>query len=405
MNIYFSGISGTALAPLAQLAVDAGYHVTGSDLAPGATADELNTKGIEVHYGPQDGSFLQKQLEKTSIDWFVYTSALPTDHPELILAKKLGLKISKRDELLSKIITDQKLQLIAVAGTHGKTTTTAMLIWACRQLQIPISYSVGSTLSWAKNGEFNPSAKYFIYEADEYDRNFLNFHPEISIITTEDYDHADTYPTHEDYHAAFDKFRSQSKTVIQNVDIVPGITLVGELRRYDASLAYHAIKRIYSDDDSAILNALNTFPGAGRRFEKLNHNVYTDYAHHPKEISATVKMARELVNQAGYAGLAIIYQPHQNIRQHEVKNDYKTAFKDADKILWLPTYLTREDPNLAIISPEEFISTLDNSEKAQPAQLDNQLATTIKNLSSDNWLIVLMTAGPADGWLRQQLTP
>ncbi|MFV0484932.1 MAG: Mur ligase domain-containing protein [Candidatus Saccharimonadales bacterium] len=404
MNIYFSGISGTALAPLAQLAADAGYHVAGSDLASGAAAAELAAKGIEIHYGTQDGKFMQEQFDKNHIDWFVYTSALPANHPELELAKKLGLKTSKRDELLSKIISDQNLKLIAVAGTHGKTTTTSMLIWACHQLQIPISYSVGSTLSWAKSGEFNPSAKYFIYEADEYDRNFLNFHPDISIITTEDYDHADTYPTREDYHAAFEQFRAQSKVVIADTSILPDITLVGELRRYDASLAFHAIKHIYSDDDAQIINALNTFPGAGRRFERLTNNIYTDYAHHPKEISATVKMARELADKSGFKGLAVIYQPHQNIRQHEVKADYKDAFKDADKIFWLPTYLTREDPNLPIIKSQELIATLSNAEKAQAADLDDALATTIKNLSSDNWLILLMTAGTADAWIRQQIT-
>lgn len=403
MNIYFSGISGTALAPLALLAADAGYHVTGSDLQPGAATTELEQKGIKIHYGAQDGAFLQKQISEQGIDWFVYTSALPTDHPELALAKKLGLKITKRDALLSQIITDQHQKLIAVAGTHGKTTTTSMLIWACHQLHIPISYSVGSTLPWAKSGEFRKDAQYFIYEADEYDRNFLHFHPYISIITTEDYDHIDTYPTPADYHAAFHQFRTQSRTVIENVPLVPGITLVGELRRQDASLAFHALKHIYPDDDTAIITALNTFPGAGRRFEKLQPNIYTDYAHHPQEIAATVKMARELADQSGFTGLAIIYQPHQNTRQHEVKNGYKTAFTGADKIFWLPTYLTREDPRLPTLTPKDLIATLESPEKATPAHLDSSLITTIKDLTAKNYLILLMTAGPADPWLRQHL--
>lgn len=262
MNIYFSGISGTALAPLALLAADAGYQVTGSDLQPGAATTELEQKGIKIHYGAQDGTFLQKQISEQGIDWFVYTSALPKDHPELTLAQKLGLKTTKRDALLSHLISDQHQKLIAVAGTHGKTTTTSMLIWACHQLHIPISYSVGSTLPWAKSGEFRKDAQYFIYEADEYDRNFLHFHPYISIITTEDYDHIDTYPTPADYHAAFHQFRTQSRTVIENVPLVPGITLVGELRRQDASLAFHALKHIYPNDDTAIITALNTFPSS-----------------------------------------------------------------------------------------------------------------------------------------------
>jgi UDP-N-acetylmuramate--alanine ligase len=400
MNLYFSGISGTALAPLALIAFDAGYHVSGSDIAPGAAAEELADKGIPVHYGPQDGQFLQQQLDKSGIDWLVYTSALPPDHTELKLAASLGIKTTKRDALLAEIISRHHLKLIAVSGTHGKTTTTSMIIWACQQLGIPISYSVGSTLSFGKSGHFEPNAKFFIYEADEYDRNFLHFHPYISIITVEDYDHPDTYPTREDYHAAFQQFRQQSQVVIENVPTVNGLNLVGELRRKDASLAFHAIKKTTDAPDTNIITALNKFPGAGRRFEKLTNNIYTDYAHHPKEVAATIKMARELVDRSGFTGLAVIYEPHQNTRQHEIRPDYKDAFATVDKIFWLPTYLTRENPNLPVLTPADLISNLANPSTAQPANLDSSLEKTIKDLSNQNWLILLMTAGPADRWLR-----
>ncbi|MDR3297910.1 MAG: Mur ligase domain-containing protein [Candidatus Nomurabacteria bacterium] len=404
MNIYFSGISGTALAPLALLATHAGHQVFGSDLAQGAAADELAEQGLDTHYGPQDGIFLKKQFTEKGIDWFVYTSALPSDHTELQLAKQLGIKkITKRDALLSEIIATNHLKLVAIAGTHGKTTTTAMLIWTCHQLSIPISYSVGSTLPWAKSGDFNPSAQYFIYEADEYDRNFLHFHPQISLITTEDYDHTDTYPTRESYHQAFAQFRAQSDTVIENTPEIPSITLVGELRRKDASLAFQALKLISNTNDVSIIAALNTFPGAGRRFEKLTDNIYSDYAHHPQEISATLKMARELVDQSGFASLTILYQPHQNTRQHEILSAYHNAFDQADQILWLPTYLTREDPNLSILAPKDFIATLSNPQKATAVDLNDSLIQTLSDLTAQNHLILLMSAGPADPWLRNAI--
>ncbi len=400
MRVYFSGISGTGIGPLAELANDAGYDVTGSDLMRGAIADEIDGRGIEVFYGKQDGLFLQKKHEEAPIDWFVYTSALPSNHPELLLAQKLGIKCSKRDEFLATFVEKQNLKMIAVAGTHGKTTTTAMLIWAMRQLGIPISYAVGTTLGWAPGAHYSSDAQFFIYEADEYDRNFLAYHPYIAAITSVDYDHPDIYPTVEDYRSAFAQFESQSTNVVKNTTIDERINLVGELRRKDASCALQVIKTIYPDDDQKVIDAINKFPGAGRRFEAIAKGVYSDYGHHPAEIKATVKMATELKQRDGYKGLAIIYQPHQNVRQHEVYKDYHDAFLGADKIFWLPTYLTRENPNLEILSPEFLINTLDNKEIGEAAATDDVLAEKIRQLQADGWLIVLMTAGPADTWLR-----
>ena len=177
MKVYFSGISGTGIGPLAEFAQDAGFEVFGSDLQRGAISQELESRKIDVSYGPQDGSFFRKKLNEGGIDWFVYTSALPKDHAELALAKNLGIKCTKRDEFIAEVIRQKNLKMLAVAGTHGKTTTTSILIWTMIQLNIPVSYLVGSTLGWAKSGIFDEQSEYFVYEADEYDRNFLKFHP------------------------------------------------------------------------------------------------------------------------------------------------------------------------------------------------------------------------------------
>lgn len=403
MNVYFSGISGTGIGPLAELAQDAGYSVFGSDLAPGAISAALEERKINVSYGEQSGDFLQKVIEENGIDWFVYTSALPEDNAELKLARESGIKCTKRDEFLADLVDRKGLKMIAVAGTHGKTTTTAMIIWALKQLGIPASYLVGTTLSWDDSGKYQPESQYFIYEADEYDRNFLMYHPYISAITCIDYDHPDIYPTVEDYRNAFDQFMSQSKIVVKDTTVNSRIILVGGLRRQDASIALEVIERIAPElDFQKIIDVLNDFPGAGRRFERIVHGVFSDYAHHPNEIASTVKMAIELKERDNYAGLAVIYQPHQNTRQYEVRSGYKNAFVGADKIFWLPTYLTRENPDLAVLSPEELIEETATQNQTEVVDLDDSLAETIHQLHDQNWLIILMTAGPADGWLRKQ---
>ena len=398
MKVYFSGISGTGIGPLAELAQDAGMTVCGSDLQRGAIADEIDARGIAVAYGPQDGKFLSEQLDGR--DWFVYTSALPEDHPELVLAREAGIRVSKRDEFIAEFVKMHNQKMIAVAGTHGKTTTTSMIIWCFHALGIPASYLVGTTLPWANGGNFAKDGEYFIYEADEYDRNFLAYHPYISAITVVDYDHADIYKTPEEYHAAFAQFESQSENVVKNTTIDSRITLVGELRRQDASICLAVMKQVCDKSEEEIIAALNQFPGAGRRFEKLIDNVYSDYGHHPEEIAATISMASELKARDGAQGVAVLYQPHQNSRQHEVRDGYKTAFIGADKVFWLPTYLTREDPNLAVLTPAELISGMDNADIAEPAELNDTLAAKIRQLHQNGWIILLITAGPADTWFR-----
>ncbi len=410
MKVYFSGISGTGIGPLAELAFDAGYEVCGSDLQPGIIANEIAERGIATFYGQQDGVFLRERHNEGTIDWFVYTSALPADHAELLTAKELGIHCSKRDEFLARFIEEKGLKMLAVAGTHGKTTTTALLVWAFKQLNIPVSFLVGTTLGWARGGEFAPEAKYFIYEADEYDRNFLSYHPYVSAITCVDYDHPDIYPTIGDYQGAFAQFESQSQYVVKNTTTDERINLVGELRRRDASIVFEIIRYLREQDetitisDNDIIAVLNNFPGAGRRFERIADGIYSDYGHHPNEIKATVEMAKELKERDSFTGLAVIYQPHQNTRQHRVCDGYLEAFLEADKVFWLPTYLTREDPELSILTPEELISNMKNSDIAEAAELDENLASKIAQLRKQGWLIILLTAGPADTWLRNNFS-
>ena len=162
MHIYFSGLGGVGIGPLAEIARDAGYAVSGSDLHENLMTRQLQEAGITVSIG-QDGSQIAAVHEKAPIDWVVYTASLPADHAELRFAHDHGIRTSKRDELLATIIEEKDLKLIAVSGTHGKTSTTGMLIWTLKQLDVPISYSVGTTLNFGPSGAYNPESRYFIY--------------------------------------------------------------------------------------------------------------------------------------------------------------------------------------------------------------------------------------------------
>src|SRR4051812_29088530 len=195
MHIYFSGIGGAGIGPLAQIAHQAGYEVSGSDQQDSQYIDYLRTHGVtDIHIG-QSAEDIFALHDKKPIDWFVYSSSIKDGHPELEFCRQNAIKTSKRDELLNQIISDKKLKLIAVAGTHGKTTTTAMVIWLFKELGLPVSYSVGAKSSFAEMGHFEPGSEYFVYEADEFDRNFLAFEPYLSLIPGVSWDHHEIFPT------------------------------------------------------------------------------------------------------------------------------------------------------------------------------------------------------------------
>ncbi|HMR72681.1 MAG TPA: Mur ligase domain-containing protein, partial [Candidatus Saccharibacteria bacterium] len=414
-----SGIGGVGLGPLAEIAHDAGFYVCGSDLHESPLTEQLVARGVAVSIG-QDGSAIAAQHATQPIDWFVYTAALPDDHPELAFAREHSLRISKRDELLAEIIRLKQLKLVAVSGTHGKTTTTGMLVWAFRELGLPVSYSVGSTLSFAPSGQYDEQSEYFVYECDEYDRNMLHFEPYLSIIPSLDYDHPDTYKNEHVYKKAFLQFIEQSGYTLlweknRRFLDVPDIaadyetydehmnlstfSLTGDHVRKNAFLVMRALTRLFPDDDpSRFIDALNRFPGTGRRFEKLADNLYSDYGHHPAEIAATLQLARELSDT-----VVLVYQPHQNIRQHHLRHEYTNCMALANEIYWLPTYLTREDPALPVLTPNELSRELPNASSVHVADANNDLWQVIEAARAAGKLVLVMGAGTIDGWVRERL--
>lgn len=403
------------MGPLALMAKSAGMEVFGSDLAGGAVTNELVNNGIKVYLGEQDGEFLKARAKDEGIDWFVYTSALPENHPELLLAKKMKLKISKRDEFLNYLIKKMKLKLVAVAGTHGKTTTTAMIVWLAQNLGMPLSYSVGTTLPFAPAGRYDPDSEFFVYEADEYDRNFLAFKPWLAVIPTLSYDHPDIYPTEEEYREAFRQFEKQSREVVRGDEIDADLRLAGEARRYDATLAIDVMERmlpkqgkltkLLKNRHQKLVKIMNEFPGVGRRFEQVSEGFYSDYAHHPEEVKATIEIALEEAHRRGLKGVVAVYQPHQNSRQAELKDGYAEVFEGVKKIYWLPTFLARENSKVKVLEPKDFIEVLKNKKDAEAAEMDEELAEKLIEWKKKGYLVLLMSAGTADGWLRKVVFP
>lgn len=418
MRIFFSGIGGVGIGPLALIARDMGYEVIGSDANISRYTDLMVSQNIDV-LTPQSAQNVEQAHNKHRLDWFVYTAALPKNHPELKAAKKLGIKISKRDEFINELIKSKNLKLIAASGTHGKTTTTGMLIWLMRELGQPVSYSIGTNISFGPSGQYQEGSQYFLYEADEYDRNMLKFNPFISVISSVDYDHPDTYPTPDDYLDAFRQFISQShctfmwKEDAEKIGGLPqgvvhsygaeedldAIGLAGHNRK-NAFLAIKAIQSVSPKNGySQLAEIISRFPGTERRFEKLADGLYTDYAHHPAEISSTLDMAQELNKD-----LVVVYQPHQNLRQHEIykTNAYKGVFDKAAKVYWLDTYLSREPNDLTIITPDELIQS-GQIKNAEPAEMNEELKQTVKHHLLNGQLVIVMGAGDIDAWARENL--
>lgn len=427
MHIYFSGIGGAGIGPLALIAHQAGYTVSGSDKQHSAYIDYLKEHGItDIHIG-QTTETIAEEHEQNPIDWFVYSSALPKenpDHPELKFVGENGIKHSKRDEFLNYLLKEKNLKLLAIAGTHGKTTTTAMMIWLFKQLGIPVSYNVGAKLSFGGMGEFDAKSEYFIYECDEYDRNFLSFNPYLSIISGIDWDHADVYPTREEYYQAFRDYVGQcEKTVIWQEDVerinlevtdrilsiapdnllVGSITLPGLVNRQDAATVAYAVSEVTGIAMTELVPHLNRFPGVSRRFEAIQPGLYTDYAHTPKKIEGALQLAHEVAGD----NVVVVYEGLHNTRQHFIKNQLEHMFDSVKMLYIVPSYLAREDPKLALLTPEDLIKLTSQPEKAEPKSLDDSFKTVLQKHLTDGDLVLCLTAGGGgslDEWLRKNFS-
>lgn len=422
MHIFFSGIGGAGIGPLALISHQAGYKVSGSDKQESSYISNLRAKGIsDIHIG-QSYEAIESLHAATPIDWIVYSSAVPKEnpnHPELQFATDKGIRQSKRDEFLQKLLEDTGQKMIAIAGTHGKTTTTAMVIWLFKELSLPVSYSVGGKLSFGGLGEFNPDATYFVYEADEYDRNFLSFTPAMSLIAGIDYDHPDIYPTREDYYAAFNQFLGASSATVlwqndadkinvtahDSVTLLDAktdlrhITLAGQVNRLNAHLAIVGLEKLGLCSYVQGAEIMNRFPGVSRRFEKISDNLYTDYAHTPEKIRGALQLTNEIAGD----NVVVVYEGLHNTRQHFIKEELPTLFEQASKLYIVPSYLAREDQSLELLTPEKLSTLIKKPAEVIPSAVDGTLKKHIQHeLASGNLVLCLSAGGGGslDEWLR-----
>lgn len=428
MHIFFSGIGGTAIGPLALIAKQAGHEVSGSDKQESQYTDYLKQKGItDISIG-QTHEDIADLHAKRPIDWYVYSTAVAIenpDAPEFVFCREQSIRMSQRDELLNAILTEKKLKLLAIAGTHGKTTTTAMAVWLFKQLDLPISYSVGAKIGFGDMGQHDDKAEYFVYECDEFARNFLSFEPHLSLITGVSWDHHEIFPTREDYQAAFQEFISQSERCLlwqEDFDYIglpeqdgltvldtsnPAInklTLAGHYNRLDAWLVIEGVHRLTGAPIESLIEKMNAFPGLQRRMEAIAPNLYSDYAHTPEKIRGAMSVATEMAVQKGQ-DVIVVYEPLTNRRQHYMIDDYGDCFAGAAKVYWIPSYLAREDPNQRIIPPEELISHLDDPSIAEASERDDELQKRIQKHLDNGDMVVGMAGGGGgslDEWLRER---
>lgn len=427
MHIYFSGIGGAGIGPLALVALQAGYTVSGSDKQASQYLEYLGKHGVsDIHVG-QSREAIAKVHESEPIDWFVYSSALPLenpDAPELKYCAEMGIRTSKRDELLNTILTDKGLQLIAIAGTHGKTTTTALTVWLFKKLEVPVSYLLPAKTSFADMGEYLAEATYFVYEADEFDRNFLAYEPAISVITGVSWDHHEIFPTREDYQQAFIEFISQSQqtyiwqedadylsveasdgvTVMDSSEYVHQSGLIGLYNRLDAALAIQAVHQATGTPYEQLIPIVDQFPGLSRRMEIIADNLYSDYAHTPEKIRGCMSVATEMAADSGQK-LIVIYEPLTNRRQLHMLKEYRDCFNGAEHVYWIPSYLAREDPADRIVPPTELIAQLDDPSLASPMERNDELKQIIARHLAAGDMVVGMAGGGGnslDDWLRQE---
>lgn len=388
-KVHFIGIGGAGLSAIARILADRGEIISGSDRERSPYADALESLGIRISYAHLAENIQDQEL-------VIISSAIPHDNVELAAAREKGIRILRREEYLDELLNGYRT--IAVAGTHGKTTTTGLITWILTQTGHDPSYIVGGVLSDLGSNAGSGGSPFFVIEADEYDRAFLGIHPEIAVITTVEHDHPDCYPTAADFQTAFQTFANQvsghlilcaddpaalalqsdtaerslygmsrdADWTAQNIrpdgmggqrfDVVFGTEIQAEVET--ALLGKHNVHNILAALAAVhaagvplqdALPAVKSFHGVTRRFEILAEVdgtlVVDDYAHHPTEIRTTLAGAR-----AGYPDREIwaVFQPHTYSRLRTLFDDFINSFEDADHVLVTDVFAARErrDPEM-----------------------------------------------------------
>ena len=411
-NVYFLGIGGIGMSALARYFLHGGYAVAGYDRTPSHLTGELEAEGAAVHY-EDDVRLIPEGFLDPKKTMVVYTPAVPQDHGEYRYFREHGFCVEKRSQMLGHLAEGK--YVMAVAGTHGKTTTSTMVAWLNRALTGGgsaflggISKNFGGNLVLGDGGRL-------AVEADEFDRSFLRLYPDVAVVTSADADHLDIYGTHEAVKEAFAQFVRQIRpggflVIKQGVDIVvdnPQITvyrysydvpcdfyarnvqlLEGGHYRYDivvpggvvegctlgipgwvniensvaavASVWCAARAEGVALDADALRGALASFSGVKRRFEfyvNTPRQVYMDdYAHHPGELKALL----DAVEALGYKRTIVVFQPHTYTRTMALFHDFVRQLRRPD-VLYLAEIFAAREKNILGISSADLAEKIEGA--------------------------------------------
>lgn len=409
MHIHLVGIGGSGLSAIAWFLLGRGFAVSGSDLRRSDVVSALVQEGVHITIGHAAENVSGAEL-------VVISSAVPADNEEVAAAREAGLPVLKRADLLGELM--RGMVGIAVAGTHGKTTTTSMIAHVLLESDRDPSVIVGGTPSQLERNGRAGTGEHFVVEADEYDYMFLGLHPRMAVVTNVEHDHPDLFATPAEYHAAFQKFvdrleeggllvvchddagarqllagltRDDVRPVTYGVDVdvstvdygavdlrpnqlggsdfvvthdgdalgVVRLRVPGEHNVRNA-LAAIAVCEAADVSFANIMSALASFGGVGRRFQVVGEvndvTVIDDYAHHPTEIRVTLAAARQR-----YPGrrLWAVWQPHTYSRTRLLKEAFARCFNNADRVIVLDVYRSRETDTLGVNS-QQIVSAMDH---------------------------------------------
>jgi UDP-N-acetylmuramate--alanine ligase len=443
-HVHFIGIGGAGLSAIARVLMGLGYCVSGSDQVASALTAALAEEGATVYVGQRAG-------QVTGADLVVVSSAVPADNIELVAAQVQGIPVVGRADFLGQLTAGRVT--VAVAGSHGKTTTSGMIATLLLVAGQDPAFIVGGQIAHLGTNARVGSGP-FVIEADEYDRTFLGLRPTMAVVTNVEHDHPDCYPTFDDFRAAFAAFvelmpddgvlivcaddpgarelgervTAQGKAVVwyglaeeanwRAVDVQPNAAggcdyvalaagrsgglvrlRVPGIHNVVNSLAVLAVADRLGVPFTTVTQALRTFRGMGRRFEIKGVadgvTVVDDYAHHPTEIRATLAAAR-----GNYPGRRIwaVWQPHTFSRTRTLMDDFAAAFADADHVVVTPIYAARETANLPAgrVSSADVVARMDHANAHLVANLDEAVDLLVASVGSGD---VVLTLGAGDGYV------
>ncbi|WP_349669885.1 UDP-N-acetylmuramate--L-alanine ligase [Lacrimispora sp.] len=436
--VHFIGIGGISMSGLAEILMDEGFSVTGSDSHESELTHHLEAKGAKIVYGQRAENITE------GIDVVVYTAAVHSDNPELMAAKEQGLPILSRAELLGQMMKNYK-NAIAISGTHGKTTTTSMITEVLLCADADPTISVGGILNSIGGNIRVGGPELFVTEACEYTNSFLSFYPTVEIILNIEADHLDFFKDIKDIRNSFRLFAQKLPAdglLVINNDIENIEEIVRDLpckvitfgkkdgSRYQAEeIAFDELARatyhlkidgsvvdtvtlgvpgehnVYNSLAAAAVCAelgisldqvkkgLKHFTGTNRRFEKKGElggvTIIDDYAHHPQEIRATLSTAQHYPHKK----LWVVFQPHTYTRTKAFLDEFADALSLADEVILAEIYAARETDNLGISSADIVERIEKKGVKAHYITSFDEIETFILENCIHGDLLITMGAG------------